>query len=95
MRIAAFPDFRAVETLYSPHQIGGSMRSAQIHVAIAQGNNRFRICPLTSKGVHIMHKPGVRADDSVNHVLGMLRRCTRACTQSRLDPMTRSICDAR
>jgi hypothetical protein len=41
MRIAAFPDFCAVETLYLPHQIGGSMRSAQIQVAIAQGNNRF------------------------------------------------------
>lgn len=74
MRIAAFPDFRAVETLYLPHQIGGSMRSAQIHVAIAQGNNRFGTCQLTSKGVHIMHKPGVRTEDSVNHVLGMLRR---------------------
>ncbi len=71
------------------------MRSAQIHVAIAQGNNRFRICPLTSKSVHIMHKPGVRTEDSVNHVLGMLRRCSRACSQSRLNPMTRSICDAR
>lgn len=73
MRIAAFPDFCAVETLYLPHQIGG-MRSAQIQVAIAQGNNRFGICQLTSKGVHIMHKPGVRTEDSVNHVLGMLRR---------------------
>jgi hypothetical protein len=71
------------------------MRSAQIHVAIAQRNNRFPICPLTSKGVHIMHKPGVRTEDSVNHVLGMLRRCTRACNQRRLNPMTRSICDAR
>jgi hypothetical protein len=95
MRIAAFPDFRAVEALYLPHQIGGSMRSAQIHVAIAQGNNRFRICPLTSQGVHTMHKPGVRTENSVNHVLGMLRRCTRACSQSRLNPMTRSICGAR
>lgn len=95
MRFAAFPDFRAVETLYSPHQIGGTMRSAQIEVAIAQGNNRFWICQLTSKGVHTMHKPGVRTEDSVNHVPGMLRRCTRACSQSRLHPMTRSICDAR
>ena len=74
MRIAAFPDIRAVETLYLPHQIGGSMRSAQIQVAIAQGNNRFGICQLTSNGVHIVHKPGVRTEDSVNHVLGMLRR---------------------
>jgi hypothetical protein len=50
------------------------MRSAQIQVAIAQGNNRFGTCQLTSKGVHIMHKPRVRTEDSVNHVLGMLRR---------------------
>jgi len=95
MRIAAFPAFRVVETLYLPYQIGGSMRSAQIHVAIAQGNNRFRIYPLTSNGVHIMHRPGVRTEDSVNHVLGMLRRYPRAYSQSGLDPMTRSICDAR
>jgi hypothetical protein len=71
------------------------MRSAQIQIAIAQGNNRSRICPLTSKGVHIMHKPGVRTEDSVNHALGVLRRCIRACSQSRLNPMTRSICEAR
>jgi hypothetical protein len=50
------------------------MRSNQIHVAIAQGNNRFEICQLTSKGVHIVHKPGVRTEDSINQVLGMLRR---------------------
>lgn len=74
MRIAAFPDFRAVETPYLPHQIGGSMRSAQLQVAIAQRNNRFGICQPTSKGVHIMHKPGVRTENSVDHVLGILRR---------------------
>jgi len=45
MRIAAFTDFRAVETLYSPHQIGGSMRSAQISVGIAQRNNLSRLFP--------------------------------------------------
>ena len=50
------------------------MRSAQIQVATAQGNNRFGICQLTSNGVHIVHKPGVRTEDSVNHVLGILRR---------------------
>jgi hypothetical protein len=50
------------------------MRSAQIQVAIAQGNKPFRDLSTDSKGVHIMHKPGVRTEDSVNHVLGMLRR---------------------
>ena len=54
------------------------MRTEQIHVAIAQGNNRFEICHLTSKGVHIMHKPGVRTEDSINQVLGMLRRAPSA-----------------
>jgi hypothetical protein len=54
------------------------MRTDQIHVAIAQGNNRFEICHLTSKGVHIMHKRGERMEDSINHVLGMLRRATPA-----------------
>jgi len=50
------------------------MRTDQIHLAIAQGNNRFEICHLTSKGVHIMHKRGERMEDSINQVLGMLRR---------------------
>jgi hypothetical protein len=54
------------------------MRTNQIHIAIAQGNNRFEICHLTSKGVHIMHKRGDRMEDSINHVLGMLRRNTPA-----------------
>ena len=49
-------------------------RTDQIHVAIAQGNNRYEICHLTSKGVHIVHKRGERMEDSINRVLGMLRR---------------------
>jgi len=53
------------------------MRTDQIHLAIAQGNNRFEICHLTSKGVHIMHKRGERMEDSINQVLGMLRRDKR------------------
>jgi hypothetical protein len=54
------------------------MRTDQIHVAIAQGNNRFEICHLTSKGVHIVHKRGERMEDSINRVLGMLRRVAPA-----------------
>jgi len=50
------------------------MRTDQIHVAMAQGNNRYEICHLTSKGVHITHKRGDRMEDSINRVLGMLRR---------------------
>jgi hypothetical protein len=54
------------------------MRTDQIHVAIAQGNSRYEICHLTSKGVHILHKRGDRMEDSINRVLGMLRRAPSA-----------------
>jgi hypothetical protein len=54
------------------------MRTDQVHVAIAQGNNRFEICHLTSKGVHITHQSGERMEDSINRVLGMLRRAAPA-----------------
>lgn len=50
------------------------MRTQQVHIAIAQGNSRFEICRLTSKGVHITHKRGERLEDCISHVLGMLRR---------------------
>lgn len=50
------------------------MRTEQVHVALAQGNNRFEICQLTAKGVHITHKRGERMEDSISHVMGMLRR---------------------
>ena len=49
------------------------MRSSQVHVAIAQGNNRYQICGLASKGVKITHKSGERMADSINRVLGMMR----------------------
>jgi hypothetical protein len=54
------------------------MRTDQIHVAIGQGNNRFEICHLTSKGVHILHKRGDRMEDSINQALGKLRRAEHA-----------------
>jgi len=49
------------------------MRSDHIHVALAQGNSRYEICRLASKGVKITHKSGERMADSINRVLGMLR----------------------
>lgn len=54
------------------------MRTDQIHKALAQGNNRFEICHLTSKGVHITHKRGERMEDCITQVLGMLRRAAPA-----------------
>ena len=45
------------------------MRSDQIHRALAQGINRFEVCQLVSKGVRVMHKSGLRFEDSINDVL--------------------------
>ncbi|HEY5055810.1 MAG TPA: DNA-directed RNA polymerase subunit omega [Acidobacteriaceae bacterium] len=56
------------------------MRSDHIHVAIAQGNSRYEICRLASKGVKITHKSGERTADSINRVLGMLRPPAPAAT---------------
>ena len=50
------------------------MRSDQIHIAIAQGNNRFEICSLISKGVHVTHRRGERMANSINQALGVLCR---------------------
>jgi hypothetical protein len=56
---ASLPSLTSVQsnTLFARIRLEGSMRSAQIYVAIAQGNSCFGICQLTSKGAHIMHKP--------------------------------------
>lgn len=50
------------------------MRSEQIHKAIAQGNTRFEICSLVSRGLKLTHKRGLRFEDSIGDVLGMLGR---------------------
>ena len=49
------------------------MRSNQIHVAMAQRNNRYEVCCLTAKGVKITHRPGERMAESINRAMGMLR----------------------
>lgn len=49
------------------------MRSNQIHIAMAQRNNRYEVCCLTAKGVKITHRPGERMADSINRAMGMLR----------------------
>ena len=48
------------------------MRSDQIHRALAQGINRFEVCQLVSKVVRVMHKSGLRFEDSINDVLQFL-----------------------
>jgi hypothetical protein len=46
-----------------------SMRSDQIHRALAQGINRFEVCQLVSKGVKLTHKTGARFEDTINDTL--------------------------
>jgi len=57
----------------NPFHTGDIVRSDQIHLAIAQGLNRFEICKLTSKSVQALHKQGERMEDSINRALGLLR----------------------
>lgn len=45
------------------------MLSDQIHRALAQDNNRFKVCRMTAKGVRIMHKPGARFEDTISVAL--------------------------
>ena len=37
-------------------------------------SNQAGLHVVVNRHIDIMHKPGVRTEDSVNHVLGMLRR---------------------
>lgn len=70
------------------------MRSNQVHIAIAQGNNRYQICGLASKGVKITHKSGERMADSINRVLGMLRPSAHApALEHHLSPNTATTLD--
>ena len=48
------------------------MRTGRIHLALAQGMNRFEVCQLVAKGVRATHKPGSRYEDSINDVLQYL-----------------------
>ena len=52
---------------------GGTMRSDQIHLAIAKGHNKFEICKMTSKSVQMLHKQGERMEDSINRALVLLQ----------------------
>lgn len=53
-------------------KIGEHMRSKQIHIAMAQGNNRFEICQKVGKGVRAVHRSGTRLQDSIAQMLEQL-----------------------
>jgi hypothetical protein len=48
------------------------MRSQQVYDAIRQGNTRYEICQLGSKGVRIMHANGTPIEDSIGKVLTLI-----------------------
>ena len=48
------------------------MRSDLIHIAMAQGNNRFEICRKVGRGVRLTHLSGTRMQESITYILGRL-----------------------
>lgn len=48
------------------------MRSDKIHLAMSYGNNRFEICNMVAKGIRTKHKAGMRIEESIDHVLGLI-----------------------
>ena len=48
------------------------MRSDKIHLAIANGNNRFEICNMVAKGIRATHADGQRTEESIDRVLGLI-----------------------
>ncbi len=48
------------------------MRSDQVYKAIKQGNTRYEICQLGSKGVRIMHARGTPIEESIGKVLTLI-----------------------
>jgi len=45
------------------------MRSEQVYRAMEQGRSRFEICQLVFKSVRLLHKPGLRFQDTINSTL--------------------------
>ena len=48
------------------------MRSEKIHLALSYGNNRFEICNMVAKGIRATHKDGMRTEESIDRVLGLI-----------------------
>jgi hypothetical protein len=48
------------------------MRSEQVYRAMEQGNTRYEICSLGSKGVRIMHVYGTPLEESIGKVLTLI-----------------------
>ncbi len=48
------------------------MRSDKIHLALSYGNTRFEICNMIAKGVRATNVAGVRTEESIDRVLGLI-----------------------
>ena len=48
------------------------MRSDKIHLALSYGNTRYEICNMIAKGIRVTHKAGMRTEESIDRVLGMI-----------------------
>ncbi|HZQ43863.1 MAG TPA: hypothetical protein VFA99_11460 [Acidobacteriaceae bacterium] len=48
------------------------MRSDKVHLALSYGNTRYEICNMVAKGIRATHVSGVRTEDSINRVLGLI-----------------------
>ena len=48
------------------------MRSDKVHLALSYGNTRYEICNMVAKGIRATHKDGMRTEESINRVLGLI-----------------------
>jgi hypothetical protein len=51
---------------------GDPVRSDKIHLALSYGNTRFEICNMIAKGLRATHVTGVRTEESIDRVLGLI-----------------------
>lgn len=67
-KISDEPEAHAAST----SRIGDFVRSDKIHLALSYGNNRFEICNMVAKGIRVTHKAGMRTEESIDRVLGLI-----------------------
>jgi hypothetical protein len=48
------------------------VRSDKIHLALSHGNTRFEICNMIAKGIRATHTSGMRTEESIDRVLGLI-----------------------
>jgi hypothetical protein len=48
------------------------VRSDKIHLALLNGNNKFEICNMVAKGIRATHAAGMRTEESIDRVLGLI-----------------------